>query len=56
MVSIKGISVKNIRDFLGHEQEPLVQCDVCYQGKKVAEYSQDSWGGEDRFDFDYIFN
>ena len=53
MVSIKGISVKNIRNFLGHEQEPLVQCDVCYQGKKVAFFSQDSWGGEDRLDFDY---
>ena len=53
MVSVKGISVKNIVNFKGHEGEPLVQCDVCYQGKKVAEYSQDSWGGEDRFDFDY---
>ena len=53
MTSIKGISVKNIREFLGHEQEELVQCDVYYQGKKVAFYSQDSWGGEDRLDFDY---
>lgn len=52
-VSIKDISVKNIKNFLGHEQEPLVQCDVYYQGKKVAFYSQDSWGGEDRLDFDY---
>lgn len=52
-ISIKNISVKNIKNFLGHEQEPLVQCDVCYQGKKVAFYSQDSWGGEDRLDFDY---
>lgn len=53
MVSIKGITIKNVVDFLGHEQEPLVQCDVYYQGKKVAFYSQDSWGGEDRLDFDY---
>lgn len=53
MASIKGISVKNVVMFKGHEYEDLVQCDVCYLGKKVGFFSQDSWGGEDHFDLDY---
>lgn len=53
MASIKGISVKNVVNFKGHEGEDLVQCDVCYLGKKVGFFSQDSWGGEDHFDLDY---
>ncbi|MBP3708293.1 MAG: hypothetical protein J6J36_06775 [Clostridia bacterium] len=53
MASIKGITIKNIVDFKGHEGESLTQCDVYYKGKKVAFFSQDSWGGEDRLDFDY---
>ena len=53
MAKIKGIELKNIRDFRGHEGEPLTQGDVYYKGKKVGFYSQDSWGGPDIFNLDY---
>lgn len=50
MVSIKGITIKNVTEFKGHEGESLTQCDVYYKNKKVGFYSQDSWGGEDRLE------
>ena len=53
MASIKGIELKNVKDFRGHEGEDLVQGDVYYKGKKVGYYSQDAWGGMDIFDLDY---
>ena len=53
MASIKGITLKNVKDFRGHEGEDLVQGDVYYKGKKVGFYSQDAWGGMDNFNLDY---
>jgi hypothetical protein len=53
MASIKGIELKNVKDFRGHEGEDLVQGDVYYKGKKVGYYSQDAWGGMDIFDLDW---
>lgn len=53
MAKIKGIELKNIREFRGHEGEPLVQGDVYYKNKKVGFYSQDSWGGPDILNLDY---
>lgn len=53
MAKIKGIELRNIKDFRGHEQEELTQGDVYYKGKKVGYYSQDAWGGMDIFDIDY---
>lgn len=53
MAKIKGIELRNIRDFRGHEGEPLTQGDVYYKGKKVGFYSQDSWGGPDILNLDY---
>lgn len=53
MASIKGIELKHLQDFRGHEGETLVQGDVYYKGKKVGYYSQDSWGGCDIFNLDY---
>lgn len=53
MASIKGIELRNIKDFRGHEQEELTQGDVYYKGKKVGYYSQDAWGGMDIFDLDW---
>lgn len=53
MAKIKGIELRNIRDFRGHEGEPLTQGDVYYKNKKVGFYSQDSWGGPDIFNLDY---
>ncbi len=53
MASIKGIELKNVKEFLGHEEETLVQGNVYYKGKKVGYYSQDAWGGPDIFRLDY---
>lgn len=53
MASIKGIELRNITDFRGHEGEDLTQGDVYYKGQKVGYYSQDAWGGMDIFDLDY---
>lgn len=53
MASIKGIELKNIIDFRGHEGEELTQGDVYYKGQKVGYYSQDAWGGCDIFDLDW---
>ena len=53
MAKIKGIELRNVKDFRGHDGEPLTQGDVYYKGKKVGFYSQDSWGGMDIFNLDY---
>lgn len=52
MAKIKGIELKNIVNFKGHEGEDLIQGNVYYNGKKVGFYSQDSWGGIDNFNLD----
>ena len=53
MSKIKGIELKNITNFRGHEGEDLIQGNVYYNGKKVGFYSQDAWGGCDRLNIDY---
>ena len=53
MAKIKGIELKKVNNFKGHEGEPLTQGDVYYKGKRVGYYSQDAWGGMDIFNLDY---
>lgn len=53
MAKIKGIELKNLKDFRGHEGESLMQGDVYYKGKRIGYYSQDAWGGMDIFDIDW---
>lgn len=53
MAKIKGIELKSMKDFRGHDGEPLTQGNVYYKGKKVGYYSQDAWGGMDIFNLDY---
>ena len=43
--SIRGLEIRNMRRFLGHEQEELYQGNIYYKGKKVGWYSDDAWGG-----------
>lgn len=52
MASINGISIKGMKNFLGHEGEPLCQGNVYLNNKKLGFWSQDSWGGPDRFILD----
>ena len=52
MAKIKGIELRNIKTFRGHEWEELQQANVYYKGKKVGFYSQVSWGGSDIFRLD----
>lgn len=51
MAEIKGFQLRNVVNFKGHEQEPLVQGDIWYEGKNVGYFSQDSRGGEDIINF-----
>lgn len=53
MAKIKGIELKNVKEFRGHEGEELMQGDVYYKNKKVGFYSQDAHGGMDTFDIFY---
>lgn len=53
MAKIKGIELKNIKKFRGHEGEELMQGNIYYNNKKVGFYSQDSWGGPDIVNLDY---
>lgn len=51
MASINGVSIKNLKEFKGHEGEPLLQGTVYYQNKQVGFWSQDAHGGPDNFNF-----
>jgi len=37
--------IKGIKNFKGHEEEPLFQCSVYKEGTKIGFFSEDSWGG-----------
>lgn len=49
MASIKGVKIKNLVRFNGHEYEPLIQGDLYLFGKKIGWYSEDFCGGEYHF-------
>lgn len=44
MASINGISVKGMKEFLGHEGEPLSQGNLYLNNKKIGFWSQDAHG------------
>lgn len=44
-------SIGTIKSFRGHEGEPCLQGTLLKDGKKVAEWSDDSWGGPMRLHF-----
>jgi len=52
MASINGLSLKAVKEFKGHEGEPVFQGNLYLNGKKLGFWSQDSWGGPDRFQLD----
>ena len=52
MASINGVTIKNYKNFKGHEWEDLAQGSIYLDGKRLGSWSQDSWGGPDNFDFD----
>jgi len=43
--------VKGVKFHRGHEGEPLAQCTLYRDGKKVALYSDGDWGGEAQIDW-----
>ena len=43
--------IKNYKTFKGHEGEPCAQGTIALGNKKVADWSDDSWGGDIRIDF-----
>jgi len=56
MASINGISVKGMKNFKGHEGEPLSQGNVYLGNKKIGFWSQDSHGGPDSFILDPAYS
>lgn len=52
MASINGISIKDLKQFTGHEGEPLFQGNLYLNGKKIGFWSQDGHGGPDNFMLD----
>lgn len=52
MASINGITVKALKEFKGHEGEPLYQGNIYLDNKKIGWWSQDSHGGCDHIYLD----
>lgn len=52
MASINGITVKAVKEFRGHEGEPLYQGNIYLGNKKIGWWSQDSHGGCDNIHLD----
>lgn len=52
MASINGISIKSLKQFVGHEGEPLFQGSFYLNGKKIGFWSQGDWGAGDDFRLD----
>lgn len=52
MAKINNIELKAVRRFADHEGFMIAQGNVYFKNKKLGFWSQDSWGGPDRFDFD----
>lgn len=44
-------TIKGLKFHRGHEGEPLAQCTLYRDGKKVALYSDGDWGGEEQIDW-----
>lgn len=51
MAKIMGFEVKNVKDFKDHEGFIIHQGNVYFNNKKIGSWSQDDWGGCDRYDF-----
>ena len=51
MASIKGITVKNLHTFRGEEYPTNYQGNIYFNGKLQGFWSQDGWGGPDRYEF-----
>ena len=57
MASIIGISVKGMKQFLGHEGEPLFQGNLYLNNKKIGFWSQDAHGAIcDNFTMEYGYS
>jgi hypothetical protein len=52
MAQIRGIAIKGLKEFKGHEGETLLQGDIYFKGKKVGYYSDDFRGGTTVVDID----
>jgi glutaredoxin-related protein len=52
MAQIRGIAIKGLKEFKGHEGETLLQGDIYFKGKKVGYYSDDFRGGMAVVDID----
>lgn len=45
------IELKGLKGFKGHDGEPLYQSNIYRYGKKIGEWSDDSWGGPMNYHF-----
>ena len=51
MASINGVSIKSLKTFASHDGCACLQGMVYLNGKRLGLWSQDAWGGPDRFEF-----
>ena len=49
--NIGSFTIGQIKTFRGHDNETCMQGIILHAGKRVATWSEDSWGGPHQFDF-----
>lgn len=52
MAKIAGFELKAVKSFKDHDGYTIYQGNVYFKGKKLGFWSQDGWGGPDRYEFD----
>ena len=50
--TMKGITLKGLKTFKGHEGEPCIQGNIYMDGKKIGWFSDDSRGGPRQYHID----
>lgn len=51
MAKIKGVELKALKNYGGHDGEPCFYGNIYVDGTMVGTWRQDSWGGPDDFNF-----
>lgn len=52
MASIKGVTLKSVKQFEGHEGEILYEGNIYVDNKKVGSFEDGDWGGPPTIEFD----
>lgn len=52
MASIKGVTLKSVKKFEGHEGETLYEGNIYLENKKLGSFEDGDWGGPINVEFD----